>query len=150
MTSHFATWRLCFYIGAAIIAANMALIIWALPAQAATAETSWAARRHQIIHEIDWVGTALASISLAMFSYVFATITGSVHNIREPSSIALLCIAAALVPAFIVWVGRQERLGRPAVIPNSLWRNSSFTSICIMILFNTAVTNGMEVFASLL
>jgi hypothetical protein len=44
----------------------------------------------------------------------------------------------------------QVKHDRPALIPNSFWRDFSFTSICIMILFNTAVTNGMEVFVSLL
>ena len=73
-----------------------------------------------------------------------STITGSVHRIQEPSSIALLCIAAALVPAFITWVGRQERLGRPAIIPNSLWRNRSFTIICLTVFFNWAAFNGLE------
>lgn len=31
----------------------------------------------------------------------------------------------------MLWVGRQERLGKPAVIPNSLWRNRIFTVICL-------------------
>jgi hypothetical protein len=57
----------------------------------------------------------------------------------------------ALIPVFIFWVGRQERLGRPAIIPvsyiycanailtlirqNSLWRNTAFTAMCLAVFF---------------
>lgn len=73
-------------------------------------------------------------------------VTGETSHIREPVNIALLCIALALVPAFIVWVGRQERLGRPAIIPNSLWRNKAFTSICIMVFLVWGGFNAVETF----
>lgn len=49
----------------------------------------------------------------------YSTITGSTASIKQPASIALLVVAFALVPVFIFWVGRQEKLGRPAIIPVS-------------------------------
>lgn len=78
------------------------------------------------------------------------TLSADVENIKTAKTIALLIIGLATVPAFVVWMNHQVKHQRPALIPNAFWRDFSFTSICIMILFNTAVTNGMEVFASLL
>jgi MFS family permease len=65
-------------------------------------------------------------------------------KIKEPQTIAILAIAIALIPAFILWVGRQERLGRPAVIPNSLWRNRVFTVICVGVFITWGVFNAIE------
>ena len=44
---------------------------------------------------------------------------------------------------------RQERQGKPALIPNSLWANLPFTTICILVLLSWAVVNSMELFFSL-
>lgn len=75
--------------------------------------------------------------------------TSDIAYIRQGTNVALLSLSLALVPAFIFWVGRQERLGKPALIPNSIW-NKEFTSICLMILLSFAVMQTMELFVSLL
>lgn len=69
---------------------------------------------------------------------------------RHPQNITLLCIAVLEIPAFVVWMHRQKSLGRPALIPNSLWKNAAFTAICIMVLLSWAVVQSMEWFLSLL
>jgi hypothetical protein len=92
-----------------------------------------------------------ASLSAVVTDNEFSrTLSAHVDNIKTAKTIALLVIGLATVPTFVVWMNHQVKNNRPALIPNSFWRDFSFTSICIMILFNTAVTNGMEVFASLL
>ncbi|TKX21806.1 MFS transporter-like protein 116 [Elsinoe australis] len=141
--TQFVTWRLGFYIGSGIIAANIILILWAVP-NIGSGTLTWTEKRKQIISDIDWVGAGLACASLAMTSYVFATITGSTRNIRQPSSIALLAVGMALVPAFVLWVGRQEKLGRPAIIPNSVWKNRYFTTICLAVFFAWGTFNSVE------
>lgn len=50
----------------------------------------------------------------------------------------------ALIPAFIVWVGRRERLGQPALIPNSLWRNKVFTTVCLCVFLTWGSFNALE------
>lgn len=72
------------------------------------------------------------------------TITGNRASIRNPSSIALLSISFALIPTFVWWVGRQERLNRPAIIPNSLWRNRVFTAICLSVFLTWGSFNALE------
>jgi hypothetical protein len=78
------------------------------------------------------------------------TLTSGVSNIRHPANISLLCVSLGLVLAFVFWERRQERQQKPALIPNSLWRNIAFTSVCLMVLFSYAVVNVMELFSSLL
>jgi nitrate/nitrite transporter NarK len=73
-----------------------------------------------------------------------STVTGSTADIREPLVIALLTIGLALIPTFIFWVGRQESLGRPAIIPNSLWRNRVFTCICLSVFLTWGFFNAVE------
>lgn len=77
-------------------------------------------------------------------------LSSDIKNIRRASNIALLVLSVATIPVFIWWMNYQVKHNRPAVMPNSLWRNSSFTSICIMVLLSNAVSNNMELFCSLL
>lgn len=61
----------------------------------------------------------------------------------------LLILAVFLIPTFFLWVRRQERLGQPALIPNSLWKDLAFTSICVAVFFTWAAFNGLQYFSSL-
>jgi Na+/melibiose symporter-like transporter len=58
-------------------------------------------------------------------------------------------VAVTLILLFTFWVSRQEKLGRPAVIPTSLWRNRIFTCICIGVFVSWGVFNAMESFTTL-
>jgi len=70
-------------------------------------------------------------------------------KIREPTTLGLLITAICLIPAFILWVGRQEKLGRPAIIPNSLWRNRIFSVICLGVFITWGVFNAVETYLTL-
>jgi hypothetical protein len=80
---------------------------------------------------------------------IIRTITGNLSSVGKPSNIALLCVATVMVPTFAFWMKHQEANCRPALIPNSLWKRSAFTSICIMVLLVWAVLNSMELIFSL-
>ncbi|KAJ5241459.1 uncharacterized protein N7469_003050 [Penicillium citrinum] len=99
--------------------------------------------------EIDWIGILLSSACLGIISYVFSAITDSPSNIRHPDNIALLCVAGSMIPAFWYWMRWREHSGKTALIPNSLWKNTAFASICVMVLFSWAVLNGTETILSL-
>lgn len=68
---------------------------------------------------------------------------------HKPENIVLVAIAGLLVPAFILWVGRQERLGRPAIIPNSVWRKTEFSSICVTVFLTWAMFNAFGYWCTL-
>jgi hypothetical protein len=73
-----------------------------------------------------------------------SALTGSTTHIKDPATIATLSLGLALVPAFGLWVHRQEKLGKPAIIPNSLWHNKVFTSICLNVFFLWGAFNATE------
>ena len=74
----------------------------------------------------------------------YRSLTGSVTKIRDPSSIVPLCLGIILMPVFVYWMHRQEKYGRPAIIPNSLWANKVFTSICLDVFFLWGSFNATE------
>ncbi|KAK4574007.1 hypothetical protein LTR86_001768 [Recurvomyces mirabilis] len=147
-------WRWGFYLAAILDAVVFAIALWGLPKEiderggvgeeGGPAGSSWKEKLGRLKTEIDWVGAVIASSSLAMLSYAFAAITGSTADIRQPATLALLITAIVLVPVFILWVGRQERLGKPAIIPNSLWRNRIFTTICLAVFLTWGSFNALE------
>lgn len=144
-------WRWGFYLATILNTIVFVIALWGLPSSIDSAGHSddegpptWKQKWYRMKTEIDWIGAIIASTSLAMLSYVFATIAGSRSSIRQPSSIVLLTLAILLIPVFIYWVGRQENLGRPAIIPNSLWRNRIFTTICVAVFFTWGSFNALE------
>ncbi|KAF2424447.1 integral membrane protein [Tothia fuscella] len=134
-------WKWGFYIASILNTIVLLIAVWGLPKnEGVHAIPSW----NRLVVEIDWVGAVCISVSLAMLSYILAALTGNTSDIHEPRIIALLATGLALIPAFILWVGRQERLGRPALIPNSLWRNTVFTSICVNVFLTWGAFNALE------
>ena len=77
-------------------------------------------------------------------------IAGSLSAIHDATTIALLSISLALAVFFVFWMHRQEKRGKPALIPNSLWKNVLFSTICAMVLMTWAVIESMDWFLSLL
>ena len=77
-------------------------------------------------------------------------LSSDINRIRRASNIVLLIFSIALAPTFAFWMNRREKLKKPALIPNSIWRNSAFTSICLMVLIVYGVQNSIELFSSLL
>ncbi|KAF1357906.1 MFS general substrate transporter [Lizonia empirigonia] len=116
-------WRWAFHISAIINSAVFVMAFFGLPKVADKKADFWT----RIKHDIDWVGILIGSAS-----------------IKEPETLSLLVLGVALIPSFILWVGRQEKLGRPAVIPNSLWRNRIFSVICVGVFVVWGVFNAIE------
>ncbi|KAL8754486.1 MAG: hypothetical protein Q9199_004310 [Rusavskia elegans] len=138
-------WRVGYYICGGVHVIALALAAWVLPEDRKREATSW----QRLYYDIDWVGAIVASSCLGMLSYVLAIVTGSSSSIKEPLNATLITVAAVLVPVFVLWVGRQERHGKPALIPNSLWKIPAFTAVCLMVLLSWGVMNSMEYFVSL-
>ncbi|KAF2115559.1 integral membrane protein [Lophiotrema nucula] len=138
-------WRWGFYIAAIINTLIFVVGFFGIPKIDGRQYDVW----RRLKSEIDWTGTFIASCSLAMLSYAFASITSSTSYITDPATLATLITSILLIPIFILWVDRQERLGRPTIIPNSLWKNRIFTCICIGVFMTWGVFNATETFLSL-
>ncbi|KAI9036808.1 uncharacterized protein KD926_001263 [Aspergillus affinis] len=136
-------WQWGFHAAAIINFVMLFLAAWQLP------RNEYPSARvigQRLLNDIDWVGVIIASTSLAILSYVIAAIAGSPTAIRSPTNISLLILSFIVLAIFVLWVGRQERLNRPALIPNSLWRHKVFSCICINVFCVWAAFNAFEQF----
>ncbi|KAL5392655.1 hypothetical protein DPSP01_000359 [Paraphaeosphaeria sporulosa] len=138
-------WRWGFHIAAIINSVVFVIGLFGLPKVDTAQGDVWKRLRT----EIDWIGIMIGAASLAMLSYSFAMLSDSGSSIKQPATLSTLVISIALIPGFIYWVGRQERLGRPAIIPNSLWRNRIFTTVCIGVFMTWGVFNAIETLLTL-
>ncbi|KAK8080314.1 hypothetical protein PG997_008132 [Apiospora hydei] len=138
-------WRWAYYMMAGINFVLSTASIWSLPHKPVRTGKTLATR----LAEIDWVGAVMLSAALGLLMYVLAMTTSSYLSIGYAQNAALLAVSLALLIAFPFWMHWQTLKGRPALIPNRLWRNATFTSVCINVFFCWAALNGLEYFTTL-
>ena len=140
------SWRWSFYMMAIINFFVAISAIWVLPNVRKPSPKPWSRR---LIEDIDWVGACIMSAALGMMLYVLATTTSSYREFGDSKNIALLVVSLALLGVFPLWMRYQVRNGRPAIIPNRLWRNAAYTATCIAVFFCWASLNAIEYFTTL-
>lgn len=139
-------WRWGFHATAMLNIVVLAVALWALPAGVDDDAPLGRATLARLQRELDWVGALVLSASLAFLSYVLAVVADSdaaVH-MRAPLNVALLVMGVALLPVYACWMRRQTGRGRPALIPNALWKNKPFTSVCITVFLVWGALNASE------
>lgn len=137
-------WRVGWYICAAIMFVLVPLCVWTLPPDKLERPVTLSRLRD----EADWVGALIACASLAMLAYALIQVSGNLSNIRSASVIVTLILGVLFIPLFALRMHYQERSGRPALIPNSLWKRLPFVCVCIMVLFSFATMQSMELYCS--
>ncbi len=137
-------WRWGYYLSAIVNATIVAGAIWGLPSEERRT-VSW----KSLITDIDWVGAVSLSTSLGLLSYVLAMVTASYTRMQDAQNIAILTIALLLIPVFVLWMQRQERLGRPAIIPNGLWKKTAFTTVCVAVFLTWGTFNSTQYLTTL-
>ncbi|EXJ86773.1 hypothetical protein A1O3_03727 [Capronia epimyces CBS 606.96] len=135
-------WRPGFFAGGTTGFLFFLVGIWTLPKDPNIS-------KKRLSTEIDWVGALMAGICIATFSYVLADLSADTANIKKAVNIVLLIFSVVLALAFPAWMRFRERQQKPALMPNSLWKNKSFTSVCLMALISNAVVTCMGLFCSL-
>ncbi|KAG9813775.1 MFS general substrate transporter, partial [Aureobasidium melanogenum] len=114
-------WRPAFYLVAAASGATGLVGAWVLPND--DKPKSLQCIKKQLKDKIDWVGTIISSTGLVTVSYALATLSANVNNIKTATTISLLIVGIATIPAFVCWMKYQVKHNRPALIPNSFWRD---------------------------
>ncbi|EOA81484.1 uncharacterized protein SETTUDRAFT_99249 [Exserohilum turcica Et28A] len=142
----FPDWRWGFHFAAIVSGIAGALAFWAIPRKKPKKRADlWV----HLKYKIDWVGIAIGSACVGLLSYAFTTITDHTYYIKKPGTITAFALSAVLAPVFVLWVGRQERLGKPAVIPNSLWHNRLFSCICLGLFLTWGALTSCDSYQSL-
>ncbi|KAA8650258.1 uncharacterized protein ATNIH1004_002940 [Aspergillus tanneri] len=139
-------WRWAYFMMAIINFCLSVASIWSLPSVYYHSEKRW---QRRLIEDIDWVGAILMSASLGLLMYVLAMTSSSYRHMRDVQNIVCLTISGILLLAFPFWMRRQSQKEKPALIPNRLWRNARFTSVCVSVFFCWAAMNGIEYFTTL-
>lgn len=145
-------WRACYYIVTGVTFIFFIAAVWLLPLDDRKPLTL---RNNG--QSIDWIGAAMASSSLGLFSYVLAVVTASSSRLRSPANITMLSIAALLVPAFVFWIRHQEAHGRVAIIPPSLFKSTPssphrariFAATCLGVFLIFSAFNAFIYFTTL-
>ena len=140
-------WRFGWYLSSVAFFLLFVVALFAVPRFGGRHDRSHYANR--LKNEVDWIGAVVICTCLSFLSFTLARITSDLDNIRQPSTIVLLCASAGLVPIFGFWTTRRQRRGEAALIANSIWKSRPFTSVCIMVFSSFAVQESMELFCSL-
>ncbi|KFH43067.1 Drug resistance protein-like protein [Hapsidospora chrysogenum ATCC 11550] len=139
-------WRWSYYMMAMINVCISTASIWSLPPVLVASCRPWKTR---LAHDVDWIGAVIISAALGMLLYVLAMVSSSYKRLDNPENIVMLVASLALLSAFPFWMNHQVKRDRPALIPNRVWRNWSFTSVCVAVFFSWASFNGIEYFTTL-
>ncbi|KAL4863704.1 major facilitator superfamily domain-containing protein [Aspergillus spectabilis] len=140
-------WRVAMYLIAGLNAVVLGISYFSLPS---TEEYKFGDRiMHRVRLEVDWVGVFLISVAFGMLSYVLSAICAHPTSISRAENISFLVLSFILIVAFITWEHLQEKHGRPALIPNSIWKNPTFTSTCLLGFFGWATTATNQYFLAL-
>lgn len=142
-------WRYGYYIAAILTFIIFLVSIFGVPGDQIAESQSFPTILQRMKTEIDWIGCLLLSTSLGLFSYVLSVLASGASHFLAPESLTLFCIAVILIPMFTFYVRRQERLGRKAIIPPSLWNNRVFTSLCLTVFVIWGIFNAMQFFLTL-
>ncbi|KAM6540366.1 hypothetical protein FALCPG4_002084 [Fusarium falciforme] len=140
-------WRSGWYLSGALTLFFSVVGLWALPTRQDDRNLNDILRDFGT--KVDWVGAILASTFMTLMCYLLAVLSADVETIRQPGSIVMLCLSTIAFLAFVGWVHRQVEAKKPALIPNSLWKNATFSSICVTIALSFAVLTSMKLFCSL-
>ncbi|WEW54723.1 hypothetical protein PRK78_000147 [Emydomyces testavorans] len=138
-------WRFGFYACAGIGLAFAVSNLLTLPADYERPDFHWRC----ILYDIDWIGALIASTCLGIISYICAVLTENISNLYYVRQVILILIATILIPVFAFWMDFQESRGKPVLIPNSLWNNTAFVAISMIVFLTWAVLQGSELFSSL-
>lgn len=139
-------WRWAYYITAIINFLISTSAVWLLPNVRTGHHADSRARR--LAWDIDWVGAVIISAGLGLLLYILAAITSGL-SIRDPQAIILLLLSVFLIVLFPFWMRHQTRRNLPALIPNRLWRNAVFSSICACVFLSWAAMNCIQYLATL-
>ncbi|KZM26185.1 uncharacterized protein EKO05_0000435 [Ascochyta rabiei] len=144
-----AGWRSGFYLSGGALLATAIAAVWSLPKLKTGAHDGVITLAKKVGKEVDWVGGMISGGGLAILAYVLAILSADLATIRSAETATLLALSIVLLLAFPAWMYYRERVNKPALVPNKLWRNIPFTSTCIMVALSYGVMNSIETFSSL-
>ncbi|KAJ5154258.1 uncharacterized protein N7500_009697 [Penicillium coprophilum] len=129
--SETATWRWGFHYATILSLFGFLFSIWMIPPNAQEPKyIPWT----ELVEDIDWSGTLLASSLMGLLFSALAVITNNVAHIGRACLFVPLALGWILLIAFLFWQDCWERDSMQRV-QNSLWKNRHFLSMGLVIFF---------------
>lgn len=122
------SWRAVFFINVPIALIVLALVFTHVPES-----------RDEESRGLDWVGAALATISLGTITY--GLIESSRLGFTHTAILTSLAGGVLTAIAFVIWEARATRRGNP-MLPLTLFRSRNFTGANLLTLFLYAALSG--------
>lgn len=144
-------WRWVFWIMAIAIAITYGLsllLIPPLPKDLEIQSVPLKQRLRTLIVEMDWAGLLLCSAMLVLL--LVALTEGNIAGWTSPMVLTLLIISCLLLPAFIVWELRLEKLGLrpPPLLKLSIFKSRTYCAAQAVSFIFWAAFNNFLVFAT--
>ncbi|EXL40761.1 hypothetical protein FOCG_16705 [Fusarium oxysporum f. sp. radicis-lycopersici 26381] len=140
-------WRSGWYFCGGLTLLLFAIGWWALPRAARPGSLRITIRN--LKKKVDWVGALLASTSISLLTYFLGIISTGIDQVRSPLVLVPFSLSMVATALFVYWMHSRVKRNRVALIPNGLWKNLSFTSICITVALSFAVLNSLDLVTSL-
>ncbi|KAF5234373.1 hypothetical protein FANTH_12153 [Fusarium anthophilum] len=140
-------WRSGWYLCGGLTLLLLAVGWWALPRESCLIASRITLQCLKV--RVDWIGALLASGFMSLLTYFLAVISTNVNRIRSPECLLSLNLSMIMAVLFVYWMHFRVKNGQVALIPNELWKNPCFTSICITVALSFAVLNSLDLVTSL-
>ena len=141
-------WRSCFYLSGSAGTAAALIGFWLLPKSRSRSLRKKSALK-ALSSDVDWIGGLLASGGFALVAYALALLSNDLHALQNARDASVLSMGLLLLALFPAWMRFREKRGKPALVPNNVWKRLPFASICIMVMLSYGVLNSFELFSIL-
>ncbi|RBA12918.1 hypothetical protein FPRO05_13972 [Fusarium proliferatum] len=97
----------------------------------------------------------LATASTLLLAGAIADVAGprivsaDTDLILSPGSLLAASLSLVTAVLFVFWMHFRAKNDQVALIPNEVWKNASFTSICVTVALSFAVLNSLDLMTSL-
>ncbi|QRW05671.1 major facilitator superfamily transporter [Ceratobasidium sp. AG-Ba] len=145
-------WRSLFWVQAALGAIFTVMAWYCLPPNQPHPEDEQGENARVMIKRlkrIDWVGAALSTTGLGLFTFSLAGAESAPKGWRTPYIPSLLAVSVICLVGFIEWERRRERAGKPVLVPLSIFRTPRFGPLLAVVFTAWWSFNALNYYATL-
>ncbi|KAF8609409.1 MFS general substrate transporter, partial [Ceratobasidium sp. AG-I] len=145
-------WRSLFWVQAALGAIFTVMAWFCLPPNQASPEGEQNANFRIMVKRlkrIDWVGAALSTTGLGLFTFSLAGAESAPRGWRTPYIPSLLSVSVICLVGFVEWERRRERAGKSVLVPLSIFRAPRFGPLLGVVFTAWWSFNALNYYATL-
>ncbi|KAG8736961.1 hypothetical protein FRC12_017342 [Ceratobasidium sp. 428] len=145
-------WRSLFWVQAALATIFTGMAWYCLPPNQPGPEGEQGENARVMIKRlkrIDWVGAALSTAGLGLFTFSLAGAESAPKGWRTPYIPSLLAVSVVCLVGFIEWERRREHAGKSVLVPLSIFRAPRFGPLLAVVFTAWWSFNALNYYATL-